>query len=115
LGRLAEPEEIFAAIADHFARSGAPRPLEGRTAVVTSGPTREPIDPVRYISNASSGRQGTAIAEALAALGARVKFITGPAEYARPKGCEIVAVETALEMEEAVHAALPADAAIFTA
>lgn len=114
-GRLAEPEEIFAAIADHFARSGAPRPLEGRTAVVTSGPTREPIDPVRYISNASSGRQGTAIAEALAALGARVKFITGPAEYARPAGCEIVPVETALEMKAAVDAALPAEIAIFTA
>ncbi|WP_332713099.1 bifunctional phosphopantothenoylcysteine decarboxylase/phosphopantothenate--cysteine ligase CoaBC [Pelagibacterium mangrovi] len=114
-GRMAEPEDILDAINAHFARAGGPLPLEGKTVIVTSGPTREPIDPVRYISNASSGRQGTAIAEALAARGAIVKFITGPAEFARPKGCEIIPVETALEMEAAVTAALPADAAIFTA
>ena len=114
-GRVAEPEEIFEAIQAHFARSGGPLPLEGKTVVVTSGPTREAIDPVRYISNASSGRQGSAIAEALAARGAIVKFVTGPAEFANPKGCEIIAVETALEMEAAVTAALRADAAIFTA
>ena len=114
-GRVAEPEEIFEAVEAHFARASGPRPLDGKTIIVTSGPTREPIDPVRYISNASSGRQGSAIAEALAARGAIVKFITGPAEFAKPKGCEIVAVETALEMEAAVSAALPADAAVFTA
>lgn len=115
LGRMAEPEEIFEAIVSHFARASGPLPLEGRTVIVTSGPTREAIDPVRYISNASSGRQGSAIAEALAARGAIVKFVTGPAEFSKPKGCEIIAVETALEMEAAVHGALPADAAIFTA
>src|SRR5690606_38214213 len=114
-GRMAEPEAIFEAIETHFARASGPLPLEGRTVIVTSGPTREPIDPVRYISNASSGRQGSAIAEALAARGAMVKFVTGPAEFARPKGCEIIPVETALDMDRAVKAALPADAAIFTA
>src|SRR5690606_18568782 len=105
-GRMAEPEEIFEAIEAHFARASGPLPLDGKSLIVPSGPTREPIDPVRYISNASSGRQGSAIAEALAARGASVKFITGPAEFSRPKGCEIVAVETALEMEAAVNAAL---------
>ncbi len=114
-GRLAEPEAILAAIEDHFVRAGGPLPLEGRTVIVTSGPTREPIDPVRYISNASSGRQGVAIAEALAMRGANVKFVTGPAEFANPRGCEVIAVETALEMESAVHGALPADVAVFTA
>jgi phosphopantothenoylcysteine decarboxylase/phosphopantothenate--cysteine ligase len=114
-GRMAEPEDILDAINAHFARSGGPLPLDGKTVIVTSGPTHEPIDPVRYISNASSGRQGTAIAEALAARGAIVKFVTGPAEFARPRGCEIIPVETALDMETAVNAALPADAAIFTA
>jgi phosphopantothenoylcysteine decarboxylase/phosphopantothenate--cysteine ligase len=112
---MAEPEDILDAINAHFARSGGPLPLDGKTVIVTSGPTHEPIDPVRYISNASSGRQGTAIAEALAARGAIVKFVTGPAEFARPRGCEIIPVETALDMETAVNAALPADAAIFTA
>lgn len=114
-GRLAEPGAILDAITDYFARAAGPLPLDGKTAIVTSGPTREPIDPVRYISNASSGRQGVAIAEALAARGALVKFVTGPAEHARPKGCQIIPVETALEMEAAVNAALPADIAIFTA
>jgi phosphopantothenoylcysteine decarboxylase/phosphopantothenate--cysteine ligase len=114
-GRMAEPEDLLDAINAQFARSGGPLPLDGKTVIVTSGPTHEPIDPVRYISNASSGRQGTAIAEALAARGAIVKFVTGPAEFARPRGCEIIPVETALDMETAVNAALPADAAIFTA
>lgn len=114
-GRMAEPEIILEGMEAHFARAGGALPLEGKRVIVTSGPTREPIDPVRYISNASSGRQGSAIAEALAARGALVKFVTGPADFAKPRGCEIIAVETALEMEAAVRAALPADAAIFTA
>ncbi len=110
-GRLAEPPEIFAAITRALAR----RDMAGRHVLVTSGPTHEPIDPVRYIANRSSGRQGTAIAEALAARGARVSFVTGPAEAPRPLGCEIIEVETAREMAAAVEAALPADCAIFAA
>ncbi len=116
-GRMAEPSAILGAISDYFATAGQ-KPLAGRHVIVTSGPTREWIDPVRYISNASSGKQGTAIAEALVAQGARVSFITGPAEAAMPAGCEIIAVDTALQMHEQVMAALaaqPADAAIFCA
>lgn len=113
-GRMAEPAEILAAIETHFS-APATKPLAGKHVIVTSGPTREPIDPVRYISNASSGKQGTAIAEALAALGARVSFVTGPAEAPDPKGCDIIRVETALDMQAAVEKALPADAAIFCA
>ncbi|HEY0917658.1 bifunctional phosphopantothenoylcysteine decarboxylase/phosphopantothenate--cysteine ligase CoaBC [Devosia sp.] len=113
-GRMAEPEAILAAIAAHFA-AAAPGPLAGRRIVITSGPTREPLDPVRYISNASSGKQGVAIAEALARRGAEVVFVTGPAEAARPAGCAVVNVTTALEMRDAVLAALPADAAICVA
>ncbi len=112
-GRLAEPDAILTAIEDYFAGPG--KPLAGKTVIVTSGPTREPIDPVRFIANASSGRQGVAIAEALAKRGAHVKFITGPAEFADPRGCVIIAVETAVEMDGAVQAALPADIAIFAA
>jgi len=113
-GRMAEPTAIVAAIETHFSKV-ADRPLAGRHVVVTSGPTREPIDPVRYISNASSGRQGTAIGAALVALGARVTFVTGPAETPPPDGCDVVRVETARQMRDAVMAALPADAAIFCA
>lgn len=112
-GRMAEPVEILAAIA--AALSPAPRTLAGRHVLVTSGPTHEPIDPVRYIANRSSGRQGSAIAAALARRGARVSFVTGPAEAPRPLGCEIREVETAREMLAAVEAALPADAAVFAA
>jgi len=83
--------------------------------IVTSGPTHEPIDPVRYIANRSSGAQGTAIARALAALGAQVVFVTGPASVPPPEGVEAVQVETAQQMLDAVNAALPADAAIFAA
>ncbi len=83
--------------------------------VVTSGPTQEPIDPVRFISNRSSGAQGTAIAAALRDLGARVSFVTGPAEVAAPKGVEVIRVETARQMRDAVEAALPADAAVMAA
>lgn len=114
-GRMAEPPEIVAAIAAHFAAEAAPKPLAGKRIVVTSGPTREPLDPVRYISNASSGKQGVAIAEALARRGAQVVFVTGPADSARPAGCDIVPVTTALEMRDAVMAALPADGAVCVA
>jgi phosphopantothenoylcysteine decarboxylase/phosphopantothenate--cysteine ligase len=110
-GRMAEPPAIVAAA--EAALAGGP--LKGRHVIVTSGPTHEPIDPVRYIANRSSGAQGSAVAGALAALGARVTFITGPARHARPQGMRVVEVETAAEMQQAVTAALPADAAIFAA
>ncbi len=111
-GRMAEPPAILAAIEAALAATG---PLGGKHVVVTSGPTHEPIDPVRYIANRSSGRQGSAIAAALARRGARVTFVTGPAEAPRPFGVDSVAVETAAEMRDAVLAALPADVAIFAA
>ncbi|MGG7644989.1 bifunctional phosphopantothenoylcysteine decarboxylase/phosphopantothenate--cysteine ligase CoaBC [Rhodovulum sp. YNF3179] len=110
-GRMAEVPEIVAAAAAALA-SG---PLTGRKVVVTSGPTHEPIDPVRYIANRSSGAQGTAIARALAALGAEVVFVTGPADVPPPAGVTVKRVETAREMLAAVEAALPADAAVFAA
>lgn len=110
-GRMAEPLEIVDAIASRLG-SG---PLTGRRVLVTSGPTHEPIDPVRYIANRSSGAQGTALARALLGLGAQVVFVTGPAETPPPEGVEVVRVQTAAEMHAAVHAALPADAAVFAA
>jgi phosphopantothenoylcysteine decarboxylase/phosphopantothenate--cysteine ligase len=110
-GRMAEVPEILAAIEAALADG----PLRGRRVLVTSGPTHEPIDPVRYIANRSSGAQGTAIARALAALGAEVVFITGPASVPPPEGVHLVRVETAQEMLAAVEAALPADAAVFAA
>jgi len=110
-GRMAEPEAIFAAITAALAEG----PLQGRHVLVTSGPTHEPIDPVRYISNRSSGAQGTAIAAALRDLGARVTFVTGPATVPPPDGVTVVKVETARQMLEAVEAALPADAAVMAA
>ena len=110
-GRMSEPLEIVAAAERFFAEG----PLSGKRVLVTSGPTHEPIDPVRYIANRSSGAQGTAIARALAALGAEVVFVTGPASVPPPEGVQVVKVETAREMKEAVEAALPADAAIFAA
>ncbi|MDE3080932.1 MAG: bifunctional phosphopantothenoylcysteine decarboxylase/phosphopantothenate--cysteine ligase CoaBC [Paracoccaceae bacterium] len=110
-GRMAEPMDILAAIDHAF----APGPLSGKHILVTSGPTHEPIDPVRYIANRSSGAQGTAIAAALVALGAGVTFVTGPASVPPPAGVHLVRVETAAEMLAAVEAALPADAAIFAA
>ncbi len=110
-GRLAEPAAIVAAIS--AALGGGP--LAGRHVVVTSGPTHEPIDPVRYIANRSSGAQGTALAVALRDLGARVTFVTGPAAVQPPAGVAVVAVETAAEMAAAVAAALPADAAVMAA
>ncbi len=111
-GRLAEPPAILAAIE---ALLHGPRPLAGRHALVTSGPTHEPIDPVRYIANRSSGRQGHAIATALAALGARVTLVTGPVALADPAGVRAVHVETADEMLAACAAALPADIAVCAA
>jgi phosphopantothenoylcysteine decarboxylase/phosphopantothenate--cysteine ligase len=110
-GRMAEPMEIVAAIEAKLADG----PLKGKRVVVTSGPTHEPIDPVRYIANRSSGAQGTAIARALAALGAEVVFVTGPADVAPPDGVEVVAVQSAREMLAAVEGALPADAAVMAA
>lgn len=112
-GRLPEPEAIMTAIRDHL----APRalPLAGRHVLVTAGPTHEPIDPVRYIANRSSGRQGFALAEAAAAAGARVTLVAGPVNLPTPPGVTRIDVETALEMEQAVMAALPADVAIMVA
>ena len=110
-GRMAEPLEIVAAIEAALADG----PLKGRHVLVSSGPTHEPIDPVRYIANRSSGAQGTAIAAALAALGAEVTFVTGPATVPPPGGVRVVAVETAAQMQAAVAAALPADVAVFAA
>lgn len=110
-GRMAEPLEIVAAVEARLGQG----PLAGKRILVTSGPTHEPIDPVRYIANRSSGVQGTAIARALADLGAEVVFVTGPAEVAPPEGVEVVPVQTAQEMMQAVEAALPADAAVFAA
>jgi phosphopantothenoylcysteine decarboxylase/phosphopantothenate--cysteine ligase len=108
---MAEPEAILAAIRAMLVQG----PLAGQHVIVTSGPTQEPIDPVRYISNRSSGAQGAAIAAALRDLGASVTFVTGPAAVPAPDGVRVVAVETAQEMLAAVEAALPASAAVFAA
>jgi phosphopantothenoylcysteine decarboxylase/phosphopantothenate--cysteine ligase len=111
-GRLPEPEAIFAAIE---AALGGPGPLAGKHVIVTAGPTHEPIDPVRVLANRSSGKQGFAIAEALAALGARVTLVAGPVGLDTPAGVSRINVETARQMDDAVKAALPADAAILVA
>lgn len=113
-GRMAEPMEIIDAIAAHFADL-AYKPLSGKRALVTSGPTHEPIDPVRYIANRSSGKQGHAIAEALARLGAAVTLVSGPTRLPDPPGCTVVAIETAREMLAACEAALPVDIAVCAA
>ncbi len=112
-GRLAEPPAILAAIASMLAPPV--RPLAGRHVLVTSGPTHEPIDPVRYLANRSSGRQGHAIAAALGALGARVTLVSGPVAIPDPPGVEVRHVETAVGMLAACDAALPADAAVCAA
>ncbi len=112
-GRLAEPPAILGAI-ERLLLPG-PAPLGGRRALVTSGPTHEPIDPVRYIANRSSGRQGHAIAAALAELGAQVTLVSGPVVVPDPPGVEVRRVETAAEMLRACHDALPADVAVFAA
>ena len=114
-GRMLEPLEIVAALEGLISDSAtsAPvlssRPLAGRRAIVTAGPTREPIDPVRYISNKSSGKQGYAIAEALAAAGADTILVSGPVDLAAPRGVKVQCVESAVEMLESVRSALPAD------
>ncbi len=110
-GRMSEPLEIVAAVEAQLGGG----PLQGKRILVTSGPTHEPIDPVRYIANRSSGAQGTAVARALAALGAEVVFVTGPADVAPPQGVQVVAVDTAQQMSDAVDAALPVDAGVFAA
>jgi phosphopantothenoylcysteine decarboxylase/phosphopantothenate--cysteine ligase len=112
-GRLAEPPEILAAIRKIL--TPAAGPLSGRHALVTSGPTQEPIDPVRYIANRSSGRQGHAIAAALAELGARVTLVSGPVTIPDPPGVTVRHVETARAMLDACESALPADVAVFAA
>ncbi|WFU09280.1 bifunctional phosphopantothenoylcysteine decarboxylase/phosphopantothenate--cysteine ligase CoaBC [Rhizobium sp. CB3090] len=112
-GRMAEPLEIVAAA--EMRLDDRARPLAGRKAVVTSGPTHEPIDPVRYIANRSSGRQGHAIAAALAALGADVTLVSGPVSIPDPMGMHVVHVERAEEMRDAVLSALPADIAVMVA
>ncbi|TCR68770.1 phosphopantothenoylcysteine decarboxylase [Bosea sp. BK604] len=133
-GRMAEPHEILAAIEQALAGetrvsptigflgrspggavSSGQKPLAGKRVLITSGPTHEPIDPVRYIANRSSGKQGHAIAAAAAAAGASVTLVSGPVTIADPAGVETVHVESAREMLAAVEAALPADIAIFAA
>jgi len=112
-GRMAEPLEIVAAV--EALLDGGDKPLAGRRIIVTSGPTHEPIDPVRYIANRSSGKQGHAIAAALAKLGADVRLVSGPVTIADPAGVATTHVETARQMQAAVEAQLPADAAVFVA
>jgi phosphopantothenoylcysteine decarboxylase / phosphopantothenate---cysteine ligase len=111
-GRMAEPADIVAAIEKMLALTS---PLKGRKVLVTAGPTREPIDPVRYISNHSSGKQGYAIAEAARDMGAVVTLVTGPTALAKPQGMKIIAVETAVEMLEACEKVGTQDIAIFAA
>ncbi len=128
-GRMAEPVTILAAIHELLGPGGFPMPapaplpelappggpLSGRHVLITAGPTHEPIDPVRYIANRSSGKQGYALAAAAVAAGARVTLVSGPVSLAPPWGAELIKVESAREMDAAVSAALPADLAIFTA
>ena len=111
-GRMAEPMEILAAIETYF---GAEAPLSGRRAIVTSGPTIEPLDPVRFLTNRSSGKQGHAIAAALARRGATTVLVTGPTAEPNPAGVEVHRIETAEEMLAACRAALPADIAVCAA
>lgn len=113
LGRMAEPVQIVEAVAALL--DEGPKPLKGKTAIVTSGPTHEPIDPVRYIANRSSGKQGHAIAAALAELGAEVTLVSGPVTIADPAGVTVIRVERAEEMRDAVISRLPADIAVMVA
>jgi phosphopantothenoylcysteine decarboxylase/phosphopantothenate--cysteine ligase len=116
-GRLPEPDAIVRAIQEHAAFQSRPGALalKGKHVIVTAGPTQEPIDPVRMLANRSSGKQGYAIAQALAARGARVTLISGPVTLPTPAGAERREVQTALEMQAALAAALPADAAVMVA
>lgn len=111
-GRMSEPHEILAAIVDRLAGD---KPLAGISALVTSGPTYEPIDPVRYIANRSSGKQGHAIARSLVEAGAAVTLVSGPSREPDPAGARVVHVETAREMLAAAEAALPVDVAVCAA
>src|SRR5512139_1241407 len=114
IGRMAEPTEIATA-AERLLRPPVPRPLAGKRVLITAGPTHEPIDPVRYIANRSSGKQGFAIAAAAQAAGAEVTLVTGPVELRDPPGVTVIRVESARDMLHKVEAALPADIAIFAA
>jgi phosphopantothenoylcysteine decarboxylase/phosphopantothenate--cysteine ligase len=113
-GRMAEPEEIIAAI-ETMLEGDAPLSLKGRKIIITAGPTHEPIDPVRYIANRSSGRQGYALAAAAVQRGAETVLVSGPTRLASPAGVRLIRVETAEEMRDATERELPADIAIFTA
>src|SRR5438876_6679546 len=115
IGRMAEPLEIVAAVLSLIGRAAGEGALAGKRVIVTSGPTHEPIDPVRYIANRSSGKQGHAIARAAAEAGAEVTLISGPVDLPDPAGIHIVHIETARDMLEAVEKALPADVAVFAA
>ncbi|WP_300375524.1 bifunctional phosphopantothenoylcysteine decarboxylase/phosphopantothenate--cysteine ligase CoaBC [Henriciella sp.] len=114
-GRLPDVPIIADAVEAELARIAGPKPLEGRHVLVTAGPTREPLDPVRYLSNHSSGKQGYAIAGALAALGARVSLVSGPVGITPPRGVDHIPVETAQQMLQACEDALPADVFISVA
>src|SRR5260221_8730536 len=114
VGGMSEPAEIAAAAAD-ILRPPRPRPLAGKRVLITAGPTHEPIDPVRYIPNRSSGKQGFAIAAAAQAAGADVTLVSGPVDLRDPAGVSVIRVESAREMLHRVEAALPADIAIFAA
>lgn len=118
MGRMSEPAEIVASLVN-FLNGYTPlegaKPLSDRHAIVTSGPTHEPIDPVRYIANRSSGKQGHAIAAALAAYGCRTTLVTGPTALPDPAGCNIIKIESARDMMAAVENALPADIAVCAA
>lgn len=114
-GRMAEVDEIVVAVEGFFEHAAPKLPLAGRRALVTSGPTHEPIDPVRYIANHSSGKQGHAVAEALAALGAETTLVSGPVALADPVRLDTVHVTSALEMMQACEAALPVDIAVCAA
>lgn len=113
MGRMSEPSEIVDALVNFF--NAGPKPLAGRHAIVTSGPTHEPIDPVRYIANRSSGKQGHAIATALASYGCKTTLVTGPTALPDPAGCDVIKIESAREMLAAVQSALPADIAVCAA
>ncbi|MCC6949250.1 MAG: bifunctional phosphopantothenoylcysteine decarboxylase/phosphopantothenate--cysteine ligase CoaBC [Bradyrhizobiaceae bacterium] len=115
IGRMAEPEQIVSAIEGALVAIPAVRSLAGKRVLVTSGPTHEPIDPVRFLSNRSSGKQGHAVARAAAQAGAEVILISGPVELPDPAGVQTVHVTTAAEMLEAAESALPVDVAIFAA
>ncbi len=114
MGRMAEPLEIADAVDIWFAQS-AEGPLQGRRVLVTAGPTHEPLDPVRYLANRSSGKQGYAIARSLMRLGAEVTLVSGPTELAAPAGVKTIRVETARQMMDACARALPADCVVMCA